>query len=219
MAEFAIFDADGVLLDSSPMWDSLPERYLRSIGKTPENGLSKTLNEMTVLQSAEFLRERYKIPKTPDEIAREITALTEKFYREEVTLKSGVRELLETLCKRKIPAAVATAGSAELAKFALERLGVWKCFSGIAECAVFGAKTKPDVYLAAAKLINAVPQKTAVFEDSLFALETAKQAGFLTAAVRDISEPRQDKLKQTADFYFESFEELSAVLRIFTILR
>ncbi len=212
MTEFAIFDADGVLIDSSPMWESLPERYLRSIGKLPENGLSKTLNEMTVLQSAEFLRERYKIPKTPDEIAREITALTEKFYLEEATLKEGVRELLETLYERKIPAAVATAGNAHLTKSALERLGVWKCFSGAAECAVFGAKTKPDVYFAAAKLINAVPEKTVVFEDSLFAVETAKRAGFLTAAVRDISEPQQDKLKKTADFYVSSAEDFLNVL-------
>ncbi len=203
MANFAVFDADGVLLDSSLFWNSLGERYIISLGKHPENRLSETLNEMTISEGAEFLRKRYDIPKTSAEIIKEINTLSEKFYLHDVQLKNGARELLEALSSRGVPAVVATAGDPILVKAAFERLNVWRYFNGIADCEKFGAKTEPSVYYAAARIVSAVPKLTVVFEDSLFAVETAKKAGFITAAVADISEKNTYKLKLAADFFAE----------------
>ena len=55
--------------------------------------------------------------------------------------------------------------------------------------------------MAAAELCGARPCECVVFEDSLHAVVTAKKAGFVTAAVRDESEPQQALLAQTADYY------------------
>ena len=57
--------------------------------------------------------------------------------------------------------------------------------------------------LAAAGLLGAVPEETAVFEDSFHAVMSAKSAGFVTAAVKDCSEPRQEQLRAAADYYKE----------------
>ena len=46
MIKGAIFDIDGVLLDSMGIWDDLGARYLQSIGKIPEEGLNKILFSM-----------------------------------------------------------------------------------------------------------------------------------------------------------------------------
>ena len=48
-----IFDVDGVLLDSMGIWTDLGARYLVSIGKTPEEGLTEILFSMSMAQGAE----------------------------------------------------------------------------------------------------------------------------------------------------------------------
>ena len=53
MIKGAIFDIDGVLLDSMIIWTDLGERYLRSIGKEPEEGLTEKLFSMSMEQGAE----------------------------------------------------------------------------------------------------------------------------------------------------------------------
>lgn len=44
----AIFDLDGTLLDSMPWWDDLGERYLRSLGKTPEPNIRYHFKRLTM---------------------------------------------------------------------------------------------------------------------------------------------------------------------------
>ena len=48
-----------------------------------------------------------------------------------------------------------------------------------------------------------------LFEDALYALRTAKEAGFRTAAVYDPSEPGQEEMRRLAEYYIRSFEELT----------
>ena len=209
MIKFAIFDLDGTLLDSSEMWRTLGERYLKYIGKTPEVGLSEKLNKMTMLESARYLHREYNIPYSSEEILRHITRMTEKYYTEEVRLKDGASKLLAALHSHCVHMSIATAGNERLGMNALMRLGVSDFFEGAVSCSDYGSKISPDVFLAAADLIYAIPEETIVFEDSLFAVRTAKKAGFATAAVKDISEKEQDELKKTADFYSENIGDFT----------
>ena len=50
-----------------------------------------------------------------------------------------------------------------------------------------------------------------MFEDALYALRTAKAAGFRTAAVYDASEPEQEEMRHLAEYYIQSYEELTEV--------
>ena len=68
--EAAIFDVDGTLLDSMGVWEHLGERYLKALGKTPEPGLQEILKPMTMEQSCQYLRKRYALDKTPEEIEK-----------------------------------------------------------------------------------------------------------------------------------------------------
>ena len=104
---------------------------------------------------------------------------------------------------------IATASDERLGLNALAQLGVGDFFAGAVSCTKYGAKTSPDVFLAAADLIYAIPEETIVFENSLAAVRTAKKAGFITAAVSDVSESDQQTLRQTTDFYAESMGEFA----------
>ena len=53
MTKAAVFDLDGVLLDSMGIWNDLGARYLRSLGVTPEEGLNEILFSMSMEQGAD----------------------------------------------------------------------------------------------------------------------------------------------------------------------
>ena len=72
MIKGAIFDIDGVLLDSMIIWTDLGERYLRSIGKEPEEGLTEKLFSMSMEQGAEYLKDTYNIDKDASGILDDI---------------------------------------------------------------------------------------------------------------------------------------------------
>ena len=60
----AIFDLDGVLLDSMAVWNDLGVRYLQKRGIQPEAGLSQILFSMSMEQGADYLKEQYQLPDT-----------------------------------------------------------------------------------------------------------------------------------------------------------
>lgn len=209
MIKCAIFDLDGTLLDSSDMWRTLGVRYLELAGAEPEKDLAEKIYEMSLPESARYLRETYKLPYSVEEIVRQFSRMTEQFYREQVDFKDGAPRLLAQLRTRCVKMGIATAGDAALGMAALTRLGVADHFIGAVSCTQYGAKTSPEVFLAAAELMYAVPEETVVFEDSLHAVRSAKKAGFRTAAVYDISESCQGELEKTADFYARTLDELT----------
>lgn len=210
----AVFDLDGTLLDSSRIWEDLGGRFLLSIGVTPETELPVILGSMSLEEGCSYLSGHYRLRQTPEQVRTALLDILSDFYRSECELKSGAFQLLTKLKECGIPAVIATAGDRELSAAAMKRLDILDMFCGMVTCRECGGKDKPDIFLTAAKLAGSTPEHTAVFEDSLMAVSTAKAAGFLTAAVSDISEPQQDELKRTADYYCSS---LSDYLRFFSV--
>ena len=207
----AVFDLDGTLLDSTAAWEGLGERYLAGRGITPEPGLDEKLRCMTLPDGSAYLKSAYSLPEPPDKILRDILRGIEEFYLAECPLKPGAQELLGLLSRRGVGISAATAGDERLAHAALERLGVLGYFSALLTCEGYGGKDKPDIFLNAAAAAGGIPENTAVFEDSLHALLTAKQAGFLAVGVYDPGEPQQEKLKASADYYFRSMSDCSGL--------
>lgn len=208
----AIFDIDGTLLDSSPVWENLGERFLRSRSVTPPDHISDILAPMTFDEGCAYLKEAGGLRESVSEIRSEVVALIADFYRSECRLKDGAAELVEKLGGRGVRLVLATAGDRELASAALEREGILRCFSGMFTCREYGPKTEPQIFLAAAESVNTSPEDCAVFEDSLDAVVTAKKAGFVTVGVKDISESQKRLLKSTADYYFDDLSVMMPLL-------
>ena len=208
MIKAAVFDIDGTLLDSSPIWYDLGARILRSLGITPREGLHKTLSELSLKEGAEYLCSSYPLPVDEAGLLEMTDKLVSGFYLEEVAAKEGAPKLLEALKRRGVKLALATAGNARLSCAALERLGLMGYFPVVCSCEEYGGENSPEVFLAAAEKLGALPAETIVFENSLYALLTAKNAGFATAAVKDTAEHMQEELAKAADFYCERLSEL-----------
>lgn len=207
MIKGIVFDADGTLLDSMFIWDELGERYLSSLGIKAKNGLGETLFPMTLKESSVYLKNEYSLSKTPLEIEEGILEILEDFYLNEVKLKNNAAQFLEKLSQKNIPMVIATSSDEKLLLGALERLGVEKYFKAILTCSELNtSKKEPFIYLEGAKILGTRAEETAVFEDVLFALETAKKAGFICVGVEDMSSIRdREKIIATADYYIKDF--------------
>ena len=121
MLKGLIFDFDGTLFDSMFIWDTAGEVYLRSIGKEPETDLQKILKPMSLLQSAEHIREKYQIPLSVEEIMDGVNRTVEGFYFHTVEPKPGVITFLEELHRRNIKMCIATATDRYQVEAALQR--------------------------------------------------------------------------------------------------
>ena len=208
MIKGAIFDLDGTLLDSMFIWDTIGEEYLRSLGKEPHEDLKETFMTLTLEEAAEYYREHYGVTLSVKEIVDGVNAMVEQTYKTKVTLKLGIAEYLAWLKENGVRMCVATVTDRYLVEETLERLGVRHYFSEIFTCAEVGfGKDKPVIYQKVLEHLETEKRDTYVFEDMLFALNTAKTDGFPTVGVYDRHEEHQDDLKELSDYYVLDFTD------------
>lgn len=205
----AVFDMDGTLTDSMPVWDGVWEEFLVRRGLEPDPNITSKYKALTLTEAADYYRVNYGLADTPAEICGSVNALVREGYAN-VGLKPGVSEYLKRLSKRGVRMCVATNTARELVEYLMGRLGITEYFDFILPCAEFGSgKAKPDIFYECARRLGAGAGETCVFEDAPHALKTAHDAGFLTAAIWDSSYAGDEALlRSMADKYIFSFDEM-----------
>lgn len=206
-----IFDVDGVLLDTMPVWTDSGARYLASLGIEAESHLGDKLFCMTVEMGAEYLKEHYSLPYTIAEIKAGINGCVEQYYFTEAGFKPGARELLEKLKAAGVPVTIATSTDKYCILAAFDRLGYTDYFDAILTCGEVGAsKSEPKIFYEAARIMGTEPSETWLFEDGLYSIKTAKAAGFKTVGIYDsVSEKDQAEIRALADIYLESLNDFT----------
>ena len=186
---FAIFDMDGTLVDSMVYWKHLAKEFLEHKGvRTISPDIMERIKPMTMTESAALFIQEYGLSGTAESVAAEMNAMMDEHYRKDIPLKPGAQVYLKALHRKGVTMCVASATAEDLMEACLTRLGVAQYFSFLLSCETVGAgKNRPDVYWESAKRLGAEPAEIAVYEDALYAAETAKSAGFYTVAVRDDS--------------------------------
>lgn len=182
--KFAIFDMDGTLIDSMVFWKNLATEYLnaKGVAEIPREILER-IRPMTMSESAALFKQEFGLTGDPE---AEMNAMMDAHYRKDIPLKPGVWEYLENLHRQGIRMCVASATAEQLMEACLTRLGVRQYFEFLLSCETVGAgKSSPLVYREAAKRLGAAPGEVAVYEDALYAVQTAKEALFHVVGVFD----------------------------------
>ena len=217
MLKGLIFDFDGTLFDSMFIWDTAGESYLRSIGKEPEADLQKTLKPMSLLQSAQYIREKYNIPLSVEDVMDGVNRTVEGFYFHSVEPKPGVIAFLEELYCRNIKMCIATATDRYQVEAALQRCKMRHFFSEIFTCTEVGSgKDRPDIFRKAMEYLQTDRTTTAVVEDAYHAAFTAKQDSFMVVGVYDSYESRQQELMSLVDVFLSDYFGLTNFWRFAT---
>lgn len=198
----AIFDVDGTLLDSMSVWDTIGEKYLRSIGYAPKENINEVFKNMSLYQAACYYQSEYGVTLSVEEIMKGVNAMLEQYYRDEVPLKTEIAELVIQLYDEGVKLCIATATDRYLVDAALSRLKIRSCFSEIFTCNEVGhGKDEPHIFEVALNFLGTKKAETFVFDDALYAIRTAKNAGFPVVAVYDSREAKPDEVYHLADWY------------------
>lgn len=210
----AIFDIDGTLLDSMPIWESVAADFLVSRGKQPRPGLNAELGKMGGSQMPDYFRSEYGITETALEIHEAMGELLENFYTNVAPLKAGAMDVLKEFRARGIRMCAATATDRFLIEPALERLGIIGFFEKVFTCGEeLTSKSKPDIFLKALETLGTCISETLVFEDALYAIRTVKEVGFPLVAVYDLSAAKhQDEILDICDLYYKSLADFMLYL-------
>lgn len=215
MIKGAIFDLDGVILDSMSIWDKAGEMFLHGLGIEAEPGLTKDTFSMSMTEGAEFIKDRYRLNMDVEAIIAGINHTIEDSYLYHIQLKKGVEPFLKGMRQAGIRMVAATSCDRQVFENALTRLKVINYFEKIFTCTEIGvSKEKPDIYLAAAEHLGTSPKDTWVFEDALYGIQTAKDAGFRTVGIFDAANMENlAEIKKTSDIYLEKLDHIDDFLK------
>lgn len=184
-----MLDLDGTLVDSMPVWKNLALQYLEEKGIEANDGLSEKVRTLSLSEAAELFQQEYEIREEVSEITEELNRMIADQYAFTIPLKEGVKETLRKWRQEGMLLCVVTSTDKRLAAAALKRLDIFDCFQFILTCDEVGeGKHSPLVFEEAAKRLNASKSEVIVFEDALFAIQTASKAGFDVVGVFDQAE-------------------------------
>ncbi|MBR2957465.1 MAG: HAD family phosphatase [Clostridia bacterium] len=206
----AIFDLDGTLIDSMPIWNDLSFNFLTARGVTPKPDLRERVSTMFLRESSQYVVDEYNLDCTAEDVLAFMHEQIDNFYINLVPPKEDVIPFLEKLKKANVKMCVATATERRLAIPALEHNGILGYFDEIFTCAELGvSKRSPLIFEKALEFLGTPKEKTYVFEDSPHAVETAVKAGFPVAAVYDESAAgKENEIRELSKVFFYKYAEL-----------
>lgn len=155
------------------------------------------------------MKQQYHLDKSSEEILDGIQEMLQDFYFYEVQAKVGAKELLTFLQEKGLPMTAATSSPREHVTRALKRNGLLEFLKRIDTTSEVGeSKHSPLIYQRGAEFLGSRPEETLVFEDSLYALQTAKKAGFRAIGVYDSEgETNQAGVEETGEVYLNNLKE------------
>ena len=187
MLEAVIFDMDGVLVDSEPIWQDVETDLLGALGVPLTRELCKQTMGFRVNEAVAYWYERHPWPgPTVDEVAEQLMTGVVAAIGARGEPMAGVDEAVAFLQDAGLRLAIASSSYYRVIDAVLERLGLSAAFEVVhsAEDEANG-KPHPDVYLTAAAKLGVAPAACVAIEDSPNGVVSAKAAGMVCVAVPD----------------------------------
>lgn len=176
-----LWDLDGTLIDSEPIWISAERRIAAAVGKewTHQDGLDLVGRPLSV--SGQMLIDKLGLDEPVEAIVETLVAEVSGALRAgEFVWRPGARDLVESLREARIPQALVTMSYTPIAEAINETLRFDVVITGDT---VEHGKPHPEPYLKAAAQLGVDAGECIAFEDSPSGLGSAQAAGCLTVAV------------------------------------
>ena len=183
MIAAVIFDLDGVLVDSEPVWERVRRGLVAERGGQWAPDAQRRLMGMSTQEWATYLSEDLGVGLPPDEVATLVVDRMAASYREHLPLLPGAVEAVRRLAARW-PLGLASSAPAVLIGTVLDSAGLRPFFQvTMSTEQVARGKPAPDIYLAVAARIGRAPADCAAVEDSSNGLLSAAAAGLRVIAI------------------------------------
>jgi len=201
--ELAIFDMDGVLVDTEPCHDRAFAELWRHLGV--EGPVYKAIAGRSTREAISETTASLKPTKQQIETWIKLKQQWTLDYLQEVEVVfPDVRPMLDALARAGVRVALATAAAGERALLHVEEIGASRFSAVVTADDVTRAKPDPEVFTLAMQRAGAAPERCLVIEDALAGIQAGLAAGASVACVRsshDVADPR----------YLGAFPDLGAL--------
>jgi haloacid dehalogenase superfamily, subfamily IA, variant 3 with third motif having DD or ED/haloacid dehalogenase superfamily, subfamily IA, variant 1 with third motif having Dx(3-4)D or Dx(3-4)E len=213
-----IFDMDGTLIDSEPMWKEAEKEIFSSLGVNVSEALSAKTASMTTREVTEFWYSHFPwLGKNIEQVENEVVERVAALISENGGPMEGVEYILNFFQKKEMKIGLSTNAPSRLIPVVLNKLGISHYFHSTSS-SEHETQGKPDpaVYLTTAKKLGVEPSKCIAFEDSLSGIIAASKANIKTVAVpprTEFTDKKYDmshvKLSRLSDFTDSHLEAIA----------
>ncbi|MGI6229294.1 MAG: HAD family hydrolase [Tractidigestivibacter sp.] len=210
----AIFDCDGTLVDSMPMWFDVFYKLLENHGYSRKDPavISAVVEAepLSIPEEITFLKDRLGLSGSERDLFDELDAMVRFAYANTIESYPRVKPFLEGLHQMGVPMIVASSTGASDVRIALRAHGLEQYFIDIVSAEELGlSKEEPTIYYQALEKLGTSKESTWVFEDAPFGVLTAHNAGFPVVCVFNGHDNRDEKLlRDNSDIFTFEFEGL-----------
>ncbi len=174
----AIFDCDGTLLDSLGAWRGLEGVLASQAGVQVKPEERKLFSTFTIPEVAHYFHANYGLGASDGEVVGFIDEYMMAYYRS-ASLLPGAAELLESCARAGVAMCVVSSSCSKYLEAGLSSSGVRGFFTAVVSVEDLGTtKREPNAFNHARELLGTDRACTWGFEDSLYAMDTLRNAGF-----------------------------------------
>jgi HAD superfamily hydrolase (TIGR01509 family) len=209
MIEAVVFDLDGVLVDSEPVWEQVRRQVVAEHGGHWAADAQQRLMGMSTGEWARYLGEGLGAGLPPETIAAEVIEHMAARYTEHLPLMPGAAGAVRRLAARW-PLGLASSSPPSLIETVLDAASLRSCFAtSMSTEDVAHGKPAPDIYLAVARRLGRPPRRCAAVEDSTNGLRSAAAAGLHVIAIPHPKYPPDPAALEAAGAVLTSLDELT----------
>jgi HAD superfamily hydrolase (TIGR01509 family) len=182
--EAVLFDMDGVIIDSEPLWSEAERQLLarRKLLYSPE--LKAVLMGRDSREAVGLLIEYYNLSESVDDVIKERNQLIAELFREFLQPIPHAVDLIRSARDSGIRTALASSSPKHLIELVMDKLRIAELFDLILSGdQVERGKPAPDIYLRAARELGVAPDSCLVVEDAPSGVTAAKAAGMCCLAI------------------------------------
>ena len=209
-----IFDLDGLLVESEPVWLQAETDYVASLGYVYTDDLRASIVGLRLDAMMDLWRDYYGLEQSMDELISGLTDLFVSMIPGQVRAKPGAGELVNFVYAQRIPTAIASSSPQIVIDTTVESQGwgdIFSCRCSADDVAL--GKPAPDVYLAAARTLNVAPADCLALEDSPAGSRAAVAAGMTCYAVPDPTHSTNAAFKDITPHVYNDLYQVLADLR------
>jgi beta-phosphoglucomutase family hydrolase len=209
MIKAALFDMDGLMINTEPLQSKAYEAVLVSHGKQPQFNAEGVVQAVGVREKDnwELIKNRHGLQHDTTALMEQRTGVYMEILKQNLTPQPGLINLLELLKRHGIKMAVASSSTLEHINIVLDGLKVADFFDVVVSShSIAHGKPAPDIFLLAADQLGVAPKDCVVLEDAQSGIEAGRAAGAKVVAVPNAFTKSHDYSK--ADIVVRSLEEV-----------